>query len=104
MTRPVPILMSCDSREDERLILEFLNRKLLQVGFFLHCLDGHHRERLWRAVTLDRMRPLHNYYSSHYSERWKYNAFHECRKCDALHGMSPLSSLTRRLTLRRTRV
>ena len=33
MTRPVPILMSCDSREDERLILEFLYRKFFQVSF-----------------------------------------------------------------------
>jgi len=93
MTRPVPILMSWDSREDERLILEFLYRKFFQVSFFAYLLDGHHRGRLWRAVTLDRMRPLHNYRSSHYSECWKCNAFHECRKCDALHGMSPLSSI-----------
>src|SRR6267154_5591470 len=36
MTRPVPILMSWDSREDERLILEFPHRKLFQVSFFAH--------------------------------------------------------------------
>ena len=57
MTRPVPILMFCGSREDEGLILEFLNRKLFQVSFFVQLLDGHHRGRLWCGVNLDRMRP-----------------------------------------------
>ena len=33
MTRPVLILMPCDSREDEGLILEFLYTKLFQVSF-----------------------------------------------------------------------
>jgi len=91
MTRPVLILMPCDSREDEGLILEFLYRKLFQVSFFVHLLDGH-RGLLW-SVSLDRMRPHHNYRHSHYGECWKYNAFYERRKCDALHGISPLFSV-----------
>jgi len=83
--------MPCDSREDERLILKFLYRKLFQVSFFVHLLDGH-RGLLW-SVSLDRMRPHHNYRHSHYGECWKYNAFYERRKCDALHGISPLFSV-----------
>jgi hypothetical protein len=88
---PVLFLMPCDSREEEGLILEFLYRKFFQVSFFVHLLDGH-RGLLW-SVSLDRMRPDHNYRHSDYDECWKYNAFYECRKCDTLHGISPSFSV-----------